>query len=210
MPSVGTLVATTEKQNVKTMEINQLKDFIKNKSKAISENFDHISKNGFLQSISFEIDVNKLDSKYLDKVNITKDGDFSEYFQKMIEYENFPAVYFFEINDTVEKEEIVTLIKKVNEEFQLNIPAQNYTLKNQGVLYVGKVKSCAWGRLIQHLGYHKNRKSHGLQLDFWAKEIKSELKLKYTVMFFEENIKEDINILERILAKKLNPIIGKH
>ena len=43
-----------------------------------------------------------------------------------------------------------------------------------------------------------------------AKEIKSELKLKYTVMFFEENIKEDINILERILAKQLNPIIGKH
>ena len=27
------LVATTEKQNVKTMEINQLKDFIKNKLK---------------------------------------------------------------------------------------------------------------------------------------------------------------------------------
>ena len=52
-------MATTEKQNVKTMEINQLKDFIKNKSKTISENFDHISKNGFLQSLSFEIDVNK-------------------------------------------------------------------------------------------------------------------------------------------------------
>ena len=192
------------------MEINQLKDFIKNKSKTISENFDNISKNGFLKSISFEIDVNKLDSKYLDKVNITQDGDFSEYFQKMIEYENFPALYFFEINDTVEKEEIVTLIKKVNEEFQLNIPAQNHTHKNEGVLYVGKVKSCAWGRLIQHLGYHKKRKSHGLQLDFWAKEIKTELKLKYTVMFFEENIADDINVLELILAKKLNPIIGKH
>ena len=193
-------MATTEKQNVKTMEINQLKDFIKNKSKAISENFDHISKNGFLQSISFEIDVNKLDSKYLDKVNITKDGDFSEYFQKMIEYENFPALYFFEINDTVEKEEIVTLIKKVNEEFQLNIPAQNYTLKNQGVLYVGKVKSCAWGRLIQHLGYHKNRKSHGLQLDFWAKEIKSELKLKYTVMFFGNPVAKSLPLISISLS----------
>jgi hypothetical protein len=191
-------------------DLRQIENFIRDKSKTISEDFFHISQNGFKKNFSFEIDVKKLDSKYLDQVDITKDGDFSASFKQMIEYEKLPALYFFEINEIIQKEEIVTLIKNVNEKFQLNIPAQNHTHKNEGVLYVGKVKSCAWGRLIQHLGYHKNRKSHGLQLDFWAKEIKTELKLKYTVMFFEENIADDINVLERILAKKLNPIIGKH
>lgn len=191
-------------------DLRQIENFIRDKSKTISEDFFQVSQNGFKKSLSFEIDVKKLDSKYLDKVNITIDGDFSENFKEMIEYEKFPALYFFEINEIIEKGEIVTLIKSVNEKFQLSIPAQNHSSKNEGILYVGKVKSCAWGRLIQHLGYHKNRKSHGLQLDFWAKEIKTELKLKYTVMFFEENIADDINILERILAKKLNPIIGKH
>jgi len=197
-------------QNVKMTDLRQIENFIRDKSKTISEDFFHISQNGFKKNFSFEIDVKKLDSKYLDQVDITKDGDFSASFKQMIEYEKLPALYFFEINEIIQKEEIVTLIKNVNEKFQLNIPAQNHTHKNEGVLYVGKVKSCAWGRLIQHLGYHKNRKSHGLQLDFWAKEIKTELKLKYTVMFFEENIADDINVLERILAKKLNPIIGKH
>ncbi len=191
-------------------DLRQIENFIRDKSKTISEDFFQISQNGFKKKFSFEIDVKKLDSKYSDKVDITKGGDFSAIFQEMIEYEKFPALYFFEINELIEKEEIVNLIKKVNEELQLNIPAQNHTSKNEGILYVGKVKSCAWGRLIQHLGYHKNRKSHGLQLDFWAKKVKTELKLKYTVMFFEENIADDINILERILAKKLNPIIGKH
>ncbi|WP_269227735.1 hypothetical protein [Flavobacterium eburneipallidum] len=191
-------------------DLKQIENIIRDKSKTIAEDFSQISLNGFKKEFSFEIDVKKLDSKYLDRVDITKDGDFSKNFQEIMEYEQFPALYFFEINEIIEKSEIVTLIKNVNEKFQLNIPAKNNTLNNGGILYVGKVKSCAWGRLIQHLGYHKNRKSHGLQLDYWAKEIKTELKLKYTVIFFEKNIADDISILERILAKSLNPIIGKH
>lgn len=191
-------------------DLKQIENFIRNKSRTVSEDFFQISQNGPKIVFSFEIDIKMLDSKYLDKVDITKDGDFAVNFQEMINHEKLPALYFFEINEIIEKSEIITLIKNVNEKFQLNIPAQNNTSKNKGILYVGKVKSCAWGRLIQHMGYHKNRKSHGLQLDFWAKEIKTELKLKYTVMFFEENIADDISILERILAKSLNPIIGRH
>lgn len=192
------------------IDINNIEDLIKTKSQLISEIFSKISINGSIHKISFTIDEKNLDSKYLDKVNITLDGDFSSSFQEMIKYDKYPALYFFEINELIAKQEIINLIKNVNEKNQLNIPALNKTSDNKGVLYVGKVKSCAWGRLIQHLGYHKNRKSHGLQLDYWAKEMKTELKIKYTVMYFEEDLADDINVLERILAKSLKPIIGKH
>jgi hypothetical protein len=192
------------------IELKEIENIIRNKSKTISEDFLRISQDGFRESFSFEIDEKKLDSKYSSIVNVTSEGDFSAFFQEIMKFDEFPALYFFEINESIEKDEIITNIKTVNLEKNLNIPAQNNTLKNEGVLYVGKVKSRAWGRLIQHLGYHKNAKSHGLQLDHWAKNIKSELKLKYTVIFFEKDIVDDIDVLEKSLAKSLKPIIGKH
>lgn len=179
---------------------------IKEESKHISELFSKIFLSGAVKRFDFIIDEKKLDSKYLNDVNITLDGEFAPMFKELQKFNENPALYFFEINPLLEKSEIISLI----ENSQLNIPARNKTTNNTGILYVGKTKRCAWGRLIQHLGYHQQRKSHGLQIHHWANNTSAELKLSYTVIFFNESIANYIQILEQALAKSLNPIIGKH
>lgn len=179
---------------------------IKEESKKIYELFSKISINGYVKKFNFIIDEKKLNSKYLNDVNITSDGDFVSMFQQLQKFNDYPALYFFEINPLLEKNEIIPLIEKSH----LNIPARNKTVANTGVLYVGKVKRCAWGRLIQHLGYHQQRKSHGLQIDFWANKTSLELKLSYTVIFFDKSTADYIHVLEQALIKSLKPIIGKY
>ena len=192
-------------------DIMNLENFIKNKSQDISEVFSNIYRNNeSIQSFHYKIDVNKFDNKYVNEINITLHGDFVEMFNEMQEFESLPALYLFEINPSIPKEEIISLINEVNKNQFLNIPAQNKSPNNSGVLYVGKVKSCAWGRLIQHLGYHQNRKSHGLQLNFWSNKTSSNIELSYTVMFFDKSVADYIHVLEYELAKFMNPIIGKH
>ncbi|MBY0245052.1 MAG: hypothetical protein K2Q03_06335, partial [Sphingobacteriaceae bacterium] len=132
---------TTELINERKMnKLEGIETIIKEESKRISDNFAEIFKKGIVEKFSFTIDQNKLDSKYLNKVNITLDGDFSAHLQDMIRYEEHPALYFFEINESIEKDDIINLINKTNEINQLNIPAKNYSTTNEGVLYVGKVK----------------------------------------------------------------------
>lgn len=184
----------------------KIDNLIKEESKHISELFSEVSLNGAIKRFDFDIDKKKLNSKYLNEVNITSDGDFVSIFQQLQEFDDYPALYFFEINPLLEKTEIISLI----ENSQLNIPARNKTSNNTGVLYVGKAKKCAWGRLIQHLGYHQQRKSHGLQIDYWVNKTSLEPKLSYTVLFFEKSMADYIHVLEQTLAKSLKPIIGKH
>ena len=187
-----------------------LEDFIKSKSQNISDIFENIYHNGVIERFQFRIDENKLDNKYLNEINITSHGDFVDIFKKMQEFESLPALYIFSINPSIPKDEIVSLINGVNENQNLNIPAQNKNQQNTGTLYVGKVKSCAWGRLIQHLGYHKNRRSHGLQLDYWVQKTSLKIDLTYTVLFFDEAVADYIHLLESELAKSLTPVVGKH
>ena len=76
-------------------------------------------------------------------------------------------------------------------------------------LYVGKVEIGFWGRLVTHLGYSQSPKTAGMQLFHWYKpELYGNLKLNYIV--FEENMKHQIIILEKQLAKKLQPLIGRY
>jgi len=96
-------------------------------------------------------------------------------------------------------------------------PARNNIVpQNSKILYVGKVESCIWGRLIMHLGFHTNKNQgnpqesnvHGLYLSDWTKGL--ELKLKFTILEFEKNMIDLMEVMEKSLAKKLQPIIGKH
>lgn len=183
---------------------------IKEESKNVSEIFSKIFQNGSLEYFDFIIDEKKLDNQYLNEVNITLQGDFASMFQKLQEFDEYPALYFFEINPLIKKEEIISLIQNIHTEYGLSIPAKNKTSDNSGVLYVGKVKRCAWGRLIQHLGYHRQRKSHGLQIDYWANKTSLDLRLSYTVIFFDKSMINYIQALEQTLSKSLKPIIGKY
>lgn len=74
---------------------------------------------------------------------------------------------------------------------------------------MGKVEIGFWGRLVTHLGYSQSPKTAGMQLFHWYKpEVFDALKLNYIV--FEENMKHLIVILEKQLAKELEPLIGRY
>ncbi len=187
-----------------------MENFIKSKSSEIANAYSEVATSGCKYIFTFEIDTTKLKPAFANEINITKDVDFVEMFEQLQAFDDLPALYFFGINPDIEYEKINDLIKEISISNNLNFPANNKNTLNKGILYIGKVKRCAWGRLIQHLGYHSNTKSHGLQIDHWAKKIISPLNLTYTVMFFDKSIADYLEIIERALARQYKPIIGKH
>lgn len=187
-----------------------MENFIKNKCSEITYAFAETATLGSRISLTFNIDTTKLNPNYANQINITTDGDFVEMFKELKAYEDLPALYFFRVNPEIDPNEIIGAIDEVNNTDNLNTPAKNKYTENKGMLYVGKVKSCAWGRLIQHLGYHQNKKSHGLQIDHWVKKISTPLNLTYTVIFFEKKMADYVQILEVAFAEEYKPIIGKH
>ncbi|QAA82304.1 hypothetical protein EI546_11505 [Aequorivita sp. H23M31] len=174
-------------------------------TKAVSI-FDAITKGQIVNSFKFDIDSKHFTEDFITH-DITQDVNFKEMFDTLREYNDYPALYFFQINQELSKTEVLELIK-VND--SLKTPAINNYKENNVFLYVGKVTSCAWGRLIQHLGYHKQRKSHGLQVGLWGNKTTKDLKLSFTVIFFEQESRDYLILLEKRLSKKLKPIIGKH
>lgn len=138
-------------------------------------------------------------------------------FKKLVEIEKNPCIYSFELQTNVSSEIIVEKIIEFGQNSHKTIPAiKAHYPKDSNFLYVGKVNACIWGRLITHLGFHtlKNggdpisSSNHGLQLYYWAKSLS--LSVKFKVIAFEPEMTDLMEILERKLAKELNPIIGKH
>ena len=192
-----------------------MEELIKNKCAEISEVFKNVAEHSYVEKLHYSIDISKLNPDYATKINITEQGDFVKMFEELqdAKFANLPAIYVFGINSDIKSDVIVNAIDSLRELNQnLNIPAHYKYPQNKGILYVGKVKSCAWGRLIQHLGYHEDSKSHGLQIQHWAQKISEPLNLTYTVIFFEEKMADYIELLERTIAKThiYKPIIGKH
>ena len=192
-------------ENILTLESTYLLDTI-----------SHFIKDGVKHVQEYEINCSDLDERFLTE-NIR---DFSEYelmFKKLAEIEQNPCIYSFELQTNVSPDIIVEKITEFAKNSSKKIPAikTNYP-KDSNFLYVGKVNSCIWGRLITHLGFHtlKNggnpisSSNHGLQLYFWAKSLS--LKIKFKVIPFESDMTDLMEVLERKLAKELNPIIGKH
>ena len=188
------------------MQKEQIEKLILEEATKVVSIFAPITKGKVVKSFNF-----KLDSKFFTKDfithNITQDVNFKEMFDTLKEYNDYPALYFFQINQELDKTEILGLIKKND---SLITPAINNYKENNGFLYVGKVTSCAWGRLIQHLGYHKQRKSHGLQVGIWGNNTTKDLELSFTVIFFEKESRDYLVVLEKMLSKNLKPLIGKH
>ena len=190
-----------------------MEKFIKEKSLNISSEFQKIATKGCLKTLHYNIDVSMLIPDYAKNINITKEGHFVSMFEDMMDKElcDNPAIYIFRINKEIDSKLIIDAVDSLGNH-GLNVPAHYKNPENNGILYIGKVKGCAWGRLIQHLGYHENTKSHGLQIQNWANKIQGELKLTYTVMFFEKEVADYIELLEVSLSKvpEFKPIIGKH
>ncbi|MDD2412712.1 MAG: hypothetical protein PHR79_07330 [Bacteroidales bacterium] len=189
------------------MQVNNEK--IKEFGQEITWRFSNVSKVGAKSISEYEINCDDLEEKYL-KEDIRHSVKYKDLFDKLQKIEHSPCVYYFEILSDITPDIVVDKINSTDR----NTPAikGNYP-KNSNILYVGKVKSLFWGRLIMHLGYHTQKNgnlsySHGLQIYHWAKELS--LKLKVYVFEFEPEMADLMSALEFLFAKELNPIIGKH
>ena len=96
------------------------------------------------------------------------------------------------------------------------LPARNKN-ENTTIIYVGvrkgsnaktqKISNIA-GRIIQHLGYYKEGRTQGLQLAYYARDLDINLTLH---LYSLHNCPDEyLYILEKIFAKKLQPICGTH
>lgn len=166
----------------------------------------------------YEINCSDLNERFITE-DIRCSTEYEKMFLDLKEIESNPCIYYFEILSDIEPETIVKSIKNINdltEKQRKIIPAikSNYP-RSSNVLYIGKVNSCFWGRLITHLGFHTHKNggntpaasgNHGLQLYLWA----GDLSLRLKVIEFEPEMKDLMPVLEKELARRLSPIIGKH
>lgn len=75
-------------------------------------------------------------------------------------------------------------------------------------LYVGKVENNIWGRLAVHSGWGTSPKTAGLQLRYWY-DFQSHGNLTFNYIVFDNQLKYFVEVLEKELRDKLNPLLGK-
>lgn len=154
--------------------------------------------NSFFDSRYFENDIRKLElKKVFDNLQDIK----------------LPVLYWFEIDTNfINAKKIRTLYLDYLEQ-KTNRKVSSYKKsfdENSKTLYVGKVKTGFWGRLITHLGYHKSCQTAGLQLYHWCNSANGLPALKLNYIVFEREMEDLISILELELARELKPILGKY
>lgn len=89
----------------------------------------------------------------------------------------------------------------------------SYKTKNEHdfrtqTLYVGKVENNLWGRLAVHSGWGTSPKTAGLQLRYWY-DFHSFGDLTFNYIVFDNQLKYFVEVLEKELRNKLNPLLGK-
>jgi len=120
-----------------------------------------------------------------------------------------PVLYWFDIVENTDTNAIIEALKAYKLRNEKNTPALRSRIEyDTSTLYVGKVKTGVWGRVIQHLGFYRVPQTQGLQLYYWAKE--QGLCLTLNVLEFEKGMEDILPIFEYSFAKKLRPLIGKH
>ena len=179
-----------------------MEEFIKETSKQIIPSLQNIVRKGTKNSKAIEINCGELEDENQTVYNI---NTILQDLKKM----KGPCLYYFELLSNYPTSDIIGRIKKYSktENAKATPTIKRKTIKSN-ILYVGKVKRYFAARTNQHLGYCKSNRTQGLQLCYWAKEIK--LKVKLVVFEFEPEMIELVGILENELAKKLNPILGQH
>lgn len=193
-----------------------MKEILELEAKALNTALSNYLVSGPKSIQEFKIDCSKLDGRFF-REDIRYSIEFKEIFEKLEGIQDNPCLYIFEIESETSANVIIENLKNFGNQTEKVIPKLKSKIpENSRTLYVGKVNSIVWGRLITHLGFHTHKNNgnpkasinHGLQLHFWAKELS--LQIKYTVIEFEHNMKDILPVLEKQLANKINPIIGKH
>ncbi len=152
------------------------------------------------------------------KISIRNDKVFGEILSNLDTKIN-NCIYWFETENIDSCNNLQKLLDSQRENLKLNtraVPAKNHN-KNSNVLYVGIRRggltkkynmSHLSGRIKTHLGYYNVGSTQGLQFAHWARNIDCKINLK--VVQFEELPNEYLNTVEKILAYRLKPLIGKH
>jgi len=123
----------------------------------------------------------------------------------------FPCLYVFELIDKNDCKRVIEALQKIkSKNIGRTLPPFKTKIPDSKYLYVGKVEKEVGGRLVTHLGYYQTKGNHGLQLAFWAKEMNPALLISVSIYRFAKEMRPYISAFEKILAKELNPIIGKH
>ena len=182
-------------------------DEIENVTNNLIKALDNFKCNG-----AKEYFVHDFDCSFFQNWNLTDIRDSAEHkvvFEKLGSITG-PVVYWFEIVSDISAEDVRKFISdyKYSEDAK-SVPAlKTKYSKDSKILYVGKVKRKFWGRVIQHLGYYQVKRTQGLQLYHWAKDIG--LKVRLHAFEFEQEMEDLVSIIERKMARNLNPITGKH
>ncbi|MDO7136340.1 hypothetical protein [Algibacter lectus] len=185
--------------NILEEQLDELKDLLSNSS---------ISK--------FEIDCINMPKDRKEFILDERDKSyFSELFEKLDKYKE-TTIYYFEAknisdaNDLVEKLNEYRYLAKENGRV---VPAVG-KYNDSKVLYVGVRKggnrkrdnlSNISARIFQHLGYYYKGSTQGLQLCDWSDKI-----IYLNIITLGPKANEYLYVLEKLLAKNLKPIIGKH
>jgi len=126
------------------------------------------------------------------------------------------CLYWFELENEEKATELVNLLNDYRKiEGCKTVPPENKN-KNSKVLYLGVrqggvIKSGLTnieGRMNQHLGYYNMATTQGLQLYEYAKGKDFNITIK--VVEFEGMEAYCLNVIEKLLAKKMMPLSGKH
>jgi hypothetical protein len=144
--------------------------------------------------------------------NICKSNEFKDLFAELTKISG-PCVYWYKIISENTGYQIIDMFEayKKDKSRARAIPAMKTRKKisfDSEYLYIGKVKRGFHGRVIQHLGCFTVPHTQGLQLYYWAKELK--LILELNVVEFERSMEDLLPIIELTIANMHHPLIGKH
>lgn len=170
-------------------------------------------------SVSLQKEINSIhiDTIYFNDSffnnDIRESAQLKEVFDHLKKIKN-PVIYWFEIDYTkINAEDIRKLyLEHLAKKSSRAISSFKKKLVDveTKTLYVGKVKTGFWGRLITHLGYHTSTQTAGLQLFHWYKVHEGLPSLKLNYIVYEREMEDFISVLELDLARELKPILGRY
>lgn len=182
-------------------------EFLKELINNTIQHLEQVIHDGVKNEISFEINCAEIDD--FNSIDIRQSDKFKPVYDQL-KNASGPSLYWFEITSDSDSKDVIEALRKYKTSASSKAtPA----LKNQinyasKMLYVGKVKKEFAGRLTQHMGFYKEKRTQGLQLFHWAKDLS--LNLRIHVIEFDNNMSEIMPIIENAFAKRLQPLIGKH
>jgi hypothetical protein len=123
---------------------------------------------------------------------------------------NCPVLYWFEIVSLTPTTNILDAFDNYKQNInERALPAlRKQPFNGTNILYVGKVKTKFWGRMVDHFGFTKNKQTQGLQLWHWTTGLNLELKVH--AYRFNDDMANYMTVLEKGMANKLRPLLGKH